>query len=252
MHASQVSICLGISLPKDLTHCTGFCDSSRCLTPGSRELEEPCQSDRACASDLFCANRNNLPDDGICADDTYTPKPYFSMCNQDRECESGHCGSLNSPLYGFIAGGHCSYPIATGFQCAIDSDCASGDCALSQTYSDFTTCQAALAAPSQRARAKRRLSLMGHRERFACPMGFRTCSLGAGYECIDTTSSLEHCGGCSNAEDPAQRGFDCSELSGLGTSSVACVDSQCVASESFATFLDSPRTLADTAGATSS
>jgi hypothetical protein len=49
------------------------------------------------------------------------------------------------------------------------------------------------------------------------------CPVGKGWECLDTTSNLEACGGC-----PGQKSsVDCSTLPGV--SDVQCRDSQCVA-----------------------
>ena len=199
----------------------------------------------ACAEGLKC--RSSEGGTG-CYDDDAPLASLGETCRGDDECLSGYCGGYVQQQGYFIRSNICSYPALEGYQCYVDGDCRSGECALTSPSSSFTTCQAALVQPSQRARAKRRLDLMGIRQRFACPAGFEMCLLGAasGYECIDTANSLEHCGGCNNAEDPAQQGEDCSDLAELGTSSVACQHSRCVASEFF--WLRSRRLLADHGG----
>ena len=138
---------------------------------------------------------------------------------------------------GYFQQGQCGYARETGEQCNVASQCASGVCALSNEWDPYTTCQEALVVdpptPSQRAREKRRVNLDALRTRFLCPRGMTMCLLDgfAGYECIDTTTSLEHCGGCNNAKDSAERGADCSELGEIGALSVQCQQSRCVASE---------------------
>ncbi|POY76558.1 hypothetical protein BMF94_0399, partial [Rhodotorula taiwanensis] len=54
-----------------------------------------------------------------------------------------------------------------------------------------------------RARARRNLSL--------CPESHTACPVGKGFECIDTTSNIEQCGGCSGDSDSV----DCSALEGV-------------------------------------
>ena len=146
----------------------------------------------------------------------------------------GYCGAYTNERGIYYSAGFCSDGSALGQQCAVDADCQSGRCARAHDYDPSTTCLEPLSAPSQRARQKRRIDLDALRTRFLCPRGLSMCLLDgfAGYECIDTTSSLEHCGGCNNAKDKALRGADCSELGEYGALSVACTDSRCVASES--------------------
>ena len=225
----------------------GFCHAGDCIEPGTVQLGGYCMESEACAEGLRC--RISGESGRGCFDDDSPLAPAVRTCASDDECSTGHCGALVYPGTDyFFYSDICSYPALEGMRCYVDGDCRSGQCTLASPTSAFTTCQAALVQPSQRARAKRRLDLMGIRQRFACPAGFEMCLLGAasGYECIDTANSLEHCGGCNNAEDPAQQGEDCSDLAELGTSSVACQHSRCVASESF--WLRSRRLLADHGG----
>jgi hypothetical protein len=56
-----------------------------------------------------------------------------------------------------------------------------------------------------------------------CPPGREYCRAGrSGWECLDTSSDLEACGGCPYSGV----GVDCSALPGAG--SVACVEGKCV------------------------
>lgn len=64
-----------------------------------------------------------------------------------------------------------------------------------------------------RARARRNLSL--------CPESHTACPVGNGFECIDTTSNIEQCGGCSGDSSSV----DCSALEGVAA--VGCVDGRC-------------------------
>lgn len=89
-------------------------------------------------------------------------------------------------------------------------------------------------SPGARARARREIDFAGIRRRAnLCPKGLTACQLGSrtmSYECVDTTTSLEHCGGCFN--DATSPGVDCSDMDAFGASSVACADSRCVVSAS--------------------
>ncbi|GAA6005931.1 hypothetical protein JCM10207_007279 [Rhodosporidiobolus poonsookiae] len=71
----------------------------------------------------------------------------------------------------------------------------------------------------------------------SCPTGFTLCPVRAGlssggfeFACIDTTTSLTHCGGCPNIGagfwNPGDKeGVDCMAVEGVA--SAACVDSKC-------------------------
>ena len=148
--------------------------------------------------------------------------------------DSGYCGAYTTLRGQFWPTSHCSSKRGTGERCHVDADCESERCGRVSDYDLFTTCLEPLPTPSQRARQKRRIDLDAIRTRFLCPRGLSISLLDgfAGYECIDTTSSLEHCGGCNNAKDKALSGADRSELGEYGALSVACTDSRCIASES--------------------
>lgn len=103
-----------------------------------------------------------------------------------------------------------------------DQACASGSC----DASTFMCVAAAAAAPgaSQAARRERRHQLLARKGQ-VCAIGHSACQIdGLGYECVDTTSSLERCGGCG-AQDG---GVDCSTIT--GAVGVECVNAKCVVS----------------------
>lgn len=91
---------------------------------------------------------------------------------------------------------------------------------------------------SRRRRAETRvLAAQGRSNAQHCPTGLSPCLIGndeqGGYECIDTSSELESCGGClygvlgrTNATSPAE-GVDCSAISGVALGGSTCVFGQC-------------------------
>ncbi|WVW83329.1 hypothetical protein I302_105348 [Kwoniella bestiolae CBS 10118] len=75
-----------------------------------------------------------------------------------------------------------------------------------------------------------------------CPQGMKACQVTKNddhaYECIDTSHELESCGGCIHGEidiefgsssSKSPLGLDCTALTGITPSGVACYNSQCVA-----------------------
>ncbi|WVW79141.1 hypothetical protein I302_101107 [Kwoniella bestiolae CBS 10118] len=74
------------------------------------------------------------------------------------------------------------------------------------------------------------------KKRALCPAGLTACKVSQyesdSFECIDTTSELESCGGCAHGEfnNPAgPLGVDCSALPGLARGGVTCNAGQCQA-----------------------
>ena len=93
--------------------------------------------------------------------------------------------------------------------------------ALTCRPTDFT-CQLSGPQPSARARARRSESLLARRN--LCPsVDHQACRVEGtnSFECIDTTSSLESCGGCLSDGT----GVDCTSLP--GAASFGCVQSVC-------------------------
>ncbi|WWC91015.1 uncharacterized protein L201_005955 [Kwoniella dendrophila CBS 6074] len=79
------------------------------------------------------------------------------------------------------------------------------------------------------------LSLRREQSKLLCPSGLNPCSVQGTntYECIDTTTELESCGGCMSGQfhssQNATIGVDCSSLPGVAKGAVTCTNSQCQA-----------------------
>ncbi|WWC90271.1 uncharacterized protein L201_005204 [Kwoniella dendrophila CBS 6074] len=99
--------------------------------------------------------------------------------------------------------------------------------------------------PSQISIKKKRLlnqnSISISNDHHLCPDGLTACNLldgdGVSYECIDTNTELESCGGCLNGQfmpkDHGKKGSsrrygqDCTAIPGVNPSSVTCSAGQC-------------------------
>lgn len=67
-----------------------------------------------------------------------------------------------------------------------------------------------------------------------CPRGFTACTVSGndyGFECVDTRTELEACGGCVNgyynADGDKAVGIDCATLHGVALGGASCVRGQC-------------------------
>lgn len=242
---------------------TGYCgggvandgsESRICLQRNSGEEGDPCFFNADCASEL-CAYLPSPDDssmDTLQCTTQIGQQQTGEQCNSDAECASGTCGAYTDFKGDYFDRGVCGPLVEAGDRCRIDSDCASGSCSLANAYDPYTTCADTSEpppdppSPSQHARQKRRIELaagMAQKPVAACPAGLTVCSLGAlaGFECVDTSSSLEHCGGCSNAKLERARGVDCSEIVQDGALSVACIRGHCVATACDADSVLTPR-----------
>ncbi|WVW79566.1 hypothetical protein I302_101535 [Kwoniella bestiolae CBS 10118] len=82
---------------------------------------------------------------------------------------------------------------------------------------------------------RERSSIIRRESQTFCPKGAKACSIpGRGsYECIDTSSELESCGGCMSGEYHSSSnvtiGTDCSSLPGVARGAITCYNSQCEA-----------------------
>ncbi|OCF34129.1 hypothetical protein I317_01726 [Kwoniella heveanensis CBS 569] len=136
------------------------------------------------------------------------------------------------------------YQTSSGFECACGSTDdftlqTAGACGPNRYY--FATHEAGTAVSSQFAKRQARERLIKTRsEREAlCPGSLHACNVpGAfndSFECIDTTSELESCGGCAqgffNDRDAANAtlGVDCSSLPGVAKGAVTCTSGVCEA-----------------------
>lgn len=101
---------------------------------------------------------------------------------------------------------------------AIDNDnaCSTGNC-----DADTGDCGERLTGPSQGARSKRHIEIALAKRKGLCPASTTACKVGAGFECVNTATSLEQCGGC----DGTTGGVDCSAL--MNVASVGCVAGVC-------------------------
>ncbi|WRT69263.1 uncharacterized protein IL334_006247 [Kwoniella shivajii] len=103
------------------------------------------------------------------------------------------------------------------------------------TWFTFTHSQEATASGLARRRLRERLMELKRESQTLCPNGARPCSVPDSntYECIDTRSELESCGGCISGDFQAVGnstvGQDCSSLPGVARGAVTCFNSACEA-----------------------
>ncbi|WWD20693.1 hypothetical protein CI109_105169 [Kwoniella shandongensis] len=96
----------------------------------------------------------------------------------------------------------------------------------------------AAASAAVRRQLKRRLEDQRRTINAYCPAGLSSCALPGdadAFECVDTQSDLESCGGCMNgAFDPITRapagGVNCSSLPGVALGGVTCARGECLVS----------------------
>lgn len=126
----------------------------------------------------------------------------------DQNCASGYCNSLTAS---------CAVKCNTaGCDCTSDPKhrCGKG---LKPVIDKHGWCTCQPIHPSKRARARRRLELVDER----CPKSLTACTIGNGYECVDTQTDLEQCGACADSG-----GVDCTQTPGVA--SAACFEGSCV------------------------
>ncbi|GAA5915955.1 uncharacterized protein JCM6883_001064 [Sporobolomyces salmoneus] len=202
----------GATCTSDANCDNGVCTDGICQGGFTQECGS---TDTNCSGFLYCLSNefSTTPTDtcggfnAYCQDPTqgnvdFTNAENYAIFNQ--YCESGYCNfnSAACDVHATNVGDDCSTD--PEFRC---TQTAQGD----QLVCDQTTFTCALASsPSGRARARRNLS-----NRNLCPSANEeACSVAGGFECIDTSSSLENCGGCANAG-----GVDCSAIEGVSSSS---------------------------------
>ncbi|KEI40754.1 uncharacterized protein L969DRAFT_617455 [Mixia osmundae IAM 14324] len=205
----------------------GVCNSGKC----GGYMGDTCSSDLDCMAFFNCS-----PTDGTCGGAGAT------CANGNQDCTSDSCDTS----------GKCAAPpsagMADGSPCGSDTVCSSGSCGSSYQCASSTSLTASQKA---RLRHKRRSTGPGklthggevvYREDIRCPRGQTACALGlssenVGYECVDTTVTLESCGGCiplglneTMASNEAW-GTDCTTLPNVdivSCSSGACKISSCL------------------------
>ncbi|WWC63839.1 uncharacterized protein I303_106444 [Kwoniella dejecticola CBS 10117] len=103
------------------------------------------------------------------------------------------------------------------------------------TWFNYIHSQEATASGLARRQNRERLQRLRREKQTLCPRGAKACAVPgtAAYECIDTRSELEACGGCLFGEyqNPLNStvGIDCTSLAGIAQGAVTCANSQCEA-----------------------
>ncbi|OCF56085.1 hypothetical protein L486_06026 [Kwoniella mangroviensis CBS 10435] len=133
------------------------------------------------------------------------------------------------------------YALAPSFGCRCNApntiQGGSGNEVTCGTYTWYTFTHTAEAAASDLARRmmKERLLQLKRESQTLCPQGNKACVVpgSASYECVDTRTELESCGGCLHGEYQATSnvtlGTDCSTLPGVALGAITCSNSQCEA-----------------------
>ncbi|GAA5871762.1 hypothetical protein JCM16303_000857 [Sporobolomyces ruberrimus] len=196
------------------------CDNGVCVdgvcqggfTQGCASEDTNCSGLLYCISNDFtttptdtCGGLGSYCQDSTQGDESFSDEQNYAIFNQF--CSSGYCsfGTANCDEHATTVGADCSSD--PQFKC---TETSTGQ-ALTCDESNFT-CQLA-AVPSGRARARR-----NNARRNLCPAAHEEACVvegTSGFECVDTTSSLEQCGGCAS-----QGGVDCTTLAGV--ESVGC------------------------------
>ncbi|GAA5953109.1 hypothetical protein JCM3765_007412 [Sporobolomyces pararoseus] len=196
----------------------GLCQNGACTGgPGT-----PCNGDdNACSGFLYCTSQD------FSTTTSDTCGGLGSYCQDPTQVFPGLTDAeVNAISSEFCASGYCN--VGTG-ACDVKATTVGADCSTdpeffcSQTSTgapltcDDTTFQCRLAdVPSGRARARRNIKIN------ACAQGHQSCSVEgtSGFECVDTSSSLEQCGGCAG-----QGGVDCTVIEGVAA--VGCEQGRC-------------------------
>ncbi|WWC95887.1 hypothetical protein V866_002754 [Kwoniella sp. B9012] len=129
-------------------------------------------------------------------------------------------------------------PAGTTYTCLCSNTTPSGtaeSCGYDGTF--FAYSHTAISSPSLVDRRRRRLERMKRDEQLRlnrfCPGGLQACIVPGSddsFECIDTSSELESCGGClygSYTNSTAPAGVDCSILRGAAFGGATCANGRC-------------------------
>ncbi|KAI0717829.1 hypothetical protein C8T65DRAFT_104117 [Cerioporus squamosus] len=128
----------------------------------------------------------------------------------------------------------CGFTCGNGFSLSQPGSGASSTCVCQPPAAVCNGVCTTDACPSSVVTPARRRYMNSLRKRAMCPAGTTACAVyerrGASstpWECIDTMSDLESCGGCVNPLDAfSPRGADCTAIPGVVD--VACVSGACV------------------------
>jgi len=239
--------------------CSDDTDCATTVIPGSQCVADPeaptdgyCgYAGAICSSDADC-DFGSCGSDGTCKG--YLGDPCTGMndclgyfqCGTDNTCggpgalavyQGGSCTSDAATADGTDSSGaavyYCDAPPADGMEigsaCGNDSVCSSGYCDLT-TF----TCAARLTASARARKSKRQTQQQFHAVgpssvKKTCQNGFTACPVVSkarlgnrvGFECVDTDSAIESCGGCAGSGG----GVDCTSLPGVD--GVSCSVGQC-------------------------
>nr|XP_018258954.1 uncharacterized protein I303_08495 [Kwoniella dejecticola CBS 10117]OBR81112.1 hypothetical protein I303_08495 [Kwoniella dejecticola CBS 10117] len=105
-----------------------------------------------------------------------------------------------------------------------------------QEYQYFTyqhTANTAVSSQFAKRQLKERMLRLQGDKHALCPGGLTACKVSGAedsFECIDTSSELESCGGCAHGAFNANQtsfGFDCTRLEGVAAGAVTCSRGKC-------------------------
>ncbi|TKA58329.1 hypothetical protein B0A53_00067 [Rhodotorula sp. CCFEE 5036] len=205
----------GAACSSDSNCDNGSCQNGQCVG----DFSTACSQNTQCLGYLYCLNVVDLPASGTCGginaycQDFILPGLGVSgtalQTQTDYNCQSGFCSSS----------GYCANKVTTvGGDCSFDMTRGCGAGLTPVSNGATCTCQLAT-GPSQRARARRSVV---QRRAGTCPASHTACSVDGvkGFECIDTTSNIEQCGGCAS-----EGGVDCTSIEGVAA--VGCVAGVC-------------------------
>ncbi|KAL7424882.1 hypothetical protein Q5752_000568 [Cryptotrichosporon argae] len=183
--------------------------------------------------------------DGLCQT-TLTTDPALAYESADSiEACLKQCEEYDNAVYTMTSGASVECACFDSASTIVDAS-AVGTCASSSVYwlqhtagAYVTDYGPGVAGPQASAWAKRHTRQLAMRSlaarRLACPAPATACIVGddaASFECLDTRTELEACGGCTAGtygDATAPVGVDCTTLPGVATDAVTCQAGQCVA-----------------------
>ncbi|WRT69261.1 uncharacterized protein IL334_006245 [Kwoniella shivajii] len=116
----------------------------------------------------------------------------------------------------------------------VDSTASQANCGVGAFFV-YAEGPESTASQVDRRRLRERLRLAKKGVVEYCPTGMKACNVQGydSYECINTASELEACGGCMDGEYKSQSntttGVDCTTLPGIAFGAVTCYNSKCEA-----------------------
>ncbi|AAW43179.1 hypothetical protein CNBD1480 [Cryptococcus deneoformans B-3501A] len=171
---------------------------------------------------------------GVLGTTVSSPRACFELC----------AGTSDAYFTPYLLGGNTLSP-RYGCSCG-DETVVSGSpsyCGLGSFYAYSHPAAAAASSLPRRKRAIERIqaqkrSEMIRERQWDCPTGMSACNVDGvtnSWECVDPTSDIESCGGCTYGEYSASgnasesTGVDCTALPGVLRGSVTCSGSRCEA-----------------------